>query len=139
MGNRSTASDTTDTSICEETLSFPLLHIPEGPLLCVAAMVDLDSCIAFNAVDSAFQRSTEDATRSLARAIAHARQEQRATTAAIEQERLEARRRQTAEGTAWAQALAILEPHRDRFERLGMNNQVAQLFGMLQQGPEPQQ
>jgi len=116
-----------------------LSAIPEGPLLRLAALMDLNSGAAFNAADSVMRDSTEAAFRSLAAAVAQVRSDEHATTAGIEQERLEARQHQTAEGAAWATALELLAPHRNNFDRLGMNEQVAQLFGMLQQGPEPQQ
>lgn len=114
-------------------------NVPEGPLLRVASLMDLDSGKALNAADTTVRDSTEAALRSLGAAIAQARQEQRETTAAIEEERLAARQHQTAEGAAWAAALNLLAPHRGSFNRLGgMNDQVAQLFGMLEQGPEQQ-
>jgi hypothetical protein len=129
----------TQAPACSSVVDPSFACIPEGPLLHVAALMDLNSGMALNLADSAARESTADALRTLGEALALVKRDEEAATAAIEEERLAARQQQTAEGAAWAQALAILNPHRGHFERMGMDEQAAELFGMLQQGPQPQE
>merc|ERR1719487_1715966 len=93
---------------CFEDPSFAC--IPDGALLRVVALTDMRAGLAFNGADTVVREGTVAAVRTIAQEIAHAKQNQAATMAAIEQERLAARQHQTAEGAAWAAALDILAP-----------------------------
>merc|ERR1740117_120975 len=76
----------TDTQACGSVVPVAMhpsfAGLPEGPLLRVAALMDLSSGMALSSADTKARESTEAALRSLSDALAQVKHDHHATTAA---------------------------------------------------------
>lgn len=110
--------------------------MPEGALLRIAAMLDLQSGLALATACSAAGETTTPAVSALRQAIERAKQEHHEAVQAIEQERAESHHQRTAEQEAHAAALAALEPLRNDRHQARLP-QLAQVFSMLEEAAAP--
>jgi len=110
--------------------------LPEGALLRIAALTDMQSGLAFATACSASGETTTPAFTALRHAIERARQEHLQTTQAIEQDRAHSHHTVTAEQQAHAAALAALAPLRGE-RHMERHPQLAQIFGMLEEASTP--